>query len=303
MTTPVALFAYRRPEHLGRVLDSLRSNPEAAGTELFVYSDAARKSEDIPLVEAVRERVRDLQGFRTVQLIERKENLGLSRSIITGVTELVERYGRVIVLEDDLVVSPDFLAYMNRGLELYGDDLEVASIHGYCYPVREDLPETFFIRGTDCWGWATWARAWKHFQPDGRLLLEQLKRRGVCREFDFGGSFPYVRMLKEQILGKNDSWAIRWYASAFLDGMLTLYPGKSLVANIGFDGSGEHCAEEGGMEGDLYSMVREYAKVPVRESAAARMQFERHFRTLRGSFAQRLLRKLKNRIRKAWRRG
>jgi len=188
-------------------------------------------------------------------------------------------------------------------LELYRDDQEVASIHGHSYPVGEDLPETFFIRGSDCWGWATWSRAWKHFQPDGRLLLEQLQRRGECREFDFGGSFPYVRMLKEQILGKNDSWAIRWYASAFLAGMLTLYPAKSLVANIGFDGSGEHCTEEGGMEGDLHAIAPEYAKQPVRESAEARMQFERHFRTLQVSFVQRLLRKLKNRIRKAWRRG
>ena len=143
-------------------------------------------------------------------------------------------------MEDDLVTSPHFLQYMNESLDLYQQEERVISIHAYMYPVKEELPETFFLRGADCWGWATWKRSWQLFESDGAKLLEQLNSQNLTREFNFNGSYPYVRMLKDQIKRRNNSWAIRWYASAFLANRLTLYPGASLVQNIGHDGSGVH---------------------------------------------------------------
>jgi hypothetical protein len=239
---PVALFAYARQDHLRLTVESLLLNPECNTTHLYVYCDGPRNDSAKQQTDAVRAYVDTLQGFASVTRIYRDTNRGLAQSIISGVSEVVAGHGCVIVMEDDLVVSPHFLAYMNQGLRLYLDDPQVASIHGYSYPVEEALPETFFLRGADCWGWATWARAWQHFEPDGQKLLTALRDRKLTRAFDMGGSYPYTQMLANQVRGKNDSWAIRWHATCFLQGMQTLYPGKSLVNNIGVDGSGTHCS-------------------------------------------------------------
>jgi len=174
--------------------------------------------------------------------MEAAANKGLASSIIDGVTETVDRSGRVIVLEDDIVVQPNFLAFMNSGLDAYEQKTEVASICAYMYPIDPDgLPPTFFLRGTDCWGWATWKRAWDKFEPDGAKLLKQIDARNLRWEFDMDGSYPYCRMMEDQIAGRNNSWAIRWHASAYLKAMLSCFPGRSLVQNIGLDGSGTHC--------------------------------------------------------------
>jgi len=110
----------------------------------------------------------------------------------------------------------------------------VGSIHGYWYPVDRQVPETFFLRGASCWGWATWSRAWQLFEGDGRQLLAELERQGLTHRFDLDGAMAYTRMLKDQIAGKNNSWAIRWHAAMFLAGRLQLSPGTSLVRNTGF---------------------------------------------------------------------
>ncbi len=190
-------------------------------------------------VKEVREYIRTITGFKSLRIVERETNLGLATSIISGVTEVVNQYGRIIVLEDDMVTSPFFLRYMNDALDLYENEEKVVSIHGYVYPIQ-GLQETFFIKGADCWGWATWKRGWDLFDADGEKLLNELKKAGLLKRFDFDGAYPYTKMLRDQIEGKNNSWAIRWYASALLHDKLTLYPGKSLVHNIGTDASGTH---------------------------------------------------------------
>jgi len=238
---PIVLFVFARPDHTRRTLEALAANRFAAQSDLFIYADGARWKDEVGRVGAVRALASSTQGFHSCTVIERSTNYGLARNIIEGVTEICGRYGRVIVLEDDMVTSPSFLAYMNEALERFAEDERVASIHGYVYPVRQPLPEAFFLRGADCWGWATWIRAWKYFNPDGRSLLNELKRLNLNKKFDFDGAYPFSTMLAKQIRGENDSWAIRWHASMFLKGMLTLYPGQSLVQNIGFDGSGHHC--------------------------------------------------------------
>ena len=239
---PIVLFVYNRLDHTRQTIKALRRNKYASESSLFIYSDAAKNNaEDAKEKEKeVREYIKTIDGFKKVTIIERDKNWGLANSIIDGVTKIVNEYGKIIVLEDDLVTNPYFLKFMNEALEMYQDEPKVVSIHGYIYPI-ENLPETFFIRGADCWGWATWAHDWKLFESEGQKLLDDLKQKGLQREADFNNSYGYTRMLKDQIKGRNDSWAIRWYMSAFLQNKLTLYPKESLVQNIGNDGSGTHC--------------------------------------------------------------
>lgn len=292
MTAPVALFAYNRPDHVRRVLEALRTNPEASTSDLFIFSDAPKNPPAKVAVDAVRRIGHETRGFRSVSVIERASNFGVSRSIIGGVTDLTQRYGSVIVLEDDLLPARGFLQYMNDGLVAYRDDPRVISLHAYAYPVKETLPETFFLRGADCWGWATWARGWELFEADGTKLLDQLRARGLTHEFDLDGSYPYTRMLEEQIAGRNDSWAVRWYASAFLRGLLTLYPGHSQVQNIGADGSGSHVGSTGVFSHERWGAAVRVGGIPVEESALARRAFAGFLRSTHAPLPKRLLARL-----------
>jgi hypothetical protein len=238
--SPIALFAYNRPEHTRKTLESLMANAEFSDSSLYVFCDGAKRKKDIPLVQATRESIRSYE-LDNATIIERDKNLGLANSIITGVTELCNKYGRVIVVEDDLYLSPYFLKYMNTALDIYEKYGKVMHISGYMFPVKGELPDTFFYRSTSCWGWGTWKRAWDRFEPDVHKLLAGFQDEKKRWEFDIHGSIDYYKMLKHQASGKVDSWAIRWYASVFLNGGLCLHPGTSLVNNIGHDDSGVHC--------------------------------------------------------------
>ena len=270
---PVVLFAYRRPDHLRRALDSLAANPGAERTALSIYCDGAKSVIDQEAVDQVREIARGIQGstqFASVRVIERDHNIGLAASVISGVTQILEDHDSVIVMEDDLVVSPAFLEYMNQALELYVNSEEVISIHGFMYSVPQVLPQTVFLRGADCWGWATWRRGWEIFEPDSKKLLKELDRSPDRAYFDFNGAFPYRQMLKDQADGTIDSWAIRWYASAFLANKLTLYPGQSLVENIGQEGSGTHSESATSHEVMARSIDLPIRAIDVVESVEAR---------------------------------
>jgi hypothetical protein len=270
---PVVLFAYRRPDHLRRALDSLAANSGADQTQVSIYCDGAKSATDRQAVEQVREIARsanDLAKFASVLVIERDHNMGLAKSVISGVTETLGGHDRVIVMEDDLVVSPDFLDYMNQALELYANNEDVISIHGFMYSVPPVLPQTVFLRGADCWGWATWRRGWELFEPDSQKLLKELDNSPDRAQFDFDGAFPYRQMLKDQAAGTIDSWAVRWYASAFLANKLTLYPGQSLVENIGQDGSGTHSQSATSHEVQARTINLPLERIAIMESAPAR---------------------------------
>jgi hypothetical protein len=241
--TPIILFVYNRPWHTEQTVEALKKNELAGESDLFIFSDGPKTANDENM-KKVREYIKTIDGFKSITIIEREKNLGLANSVVEGVTEIVNKFGKVIVLEDDLVTSRHFLRFMNDALNIYEQEEKVVSIHGYSYPVKSKLPETFFLKGADCWGWATWKRGWDIFNSDGSELLTQIYKRNLQKEFDFNGSYPFTDMLKSQMEGEIDSWAIRWYASAFLKNKLTLYPGKSLVKNIGMDGSGIHCKKD-----------------------------------------------------------
>jgi hypothetical protein len=288
---PIVLFIYNRPFHTKQTIEALQKNNLANQSELFIFSDNAKNKSDQLNVDKVRTYIKTIDGFKSINIIFRKKNFGLADSIIDGVTKIVNEYGKIIVLEDDLVTSPYFLQFMNDNLRAYEDNLEVASIHGYIYKIK-NLPEVFFIKGADCWGWATWKNRWDVFEPDGLKLLKKLKSKGLKKEANFNNTFNYTKMLEDQINGKNNSWAIRWYISTFLKDMLTLYPGRSLVQNIGFDSSGYHSGTT-----DLFSVYMNdsnasYDKIEVIEDIDSRKKFEVFFKSTKGTWPQRIKSKI-----------
>ena len=291
---PIALFIYNRPWHTQQTVEALQKNELANESELFIYSDAAKNEQASESVNAVREYIKTINGFKEITIILRDKNWGLADSIIDGVTEVVNKYGKIIVLEDDLVTSPYFLKFMNEGLTMYENEDKVASIHGYIYPI-DNLPNTFFIKGADCWGWATWKRAWDVFEPNGQKILDELKSRGLEKGADFNNSYGLTQMLKDQIKGKNNSWAVRWYMSAFLKDMLTLYPGKSYVQNIGDDDSGTHCGVSDIFRVEL-STSNNINRLELVENSDSRKKIEIFFDSINGTFIQKLKTRIKRLI-------
>jgi len=271
---PLLLFAYNRLKHTKGTIEALQKNNLAGATELFVFSDNAKKEIDQAAVSEVRNYIKTVKGFKEVYIFERDSNFGLGKNIIDGVTRIVNERGRAIVLEDDLITSPFFLEYINQGLEIYENEETVASIHGYCYPVTKKLPETFFIRGADCLGWGVWKRSWSLFEPDGNKLLQKLVDSKQTSLFDYNDSYPFTQMLRDQIAGKNNSWAIRWYASAFINNKFTLYPGRSLVFHAGGDGSGTNVGIDDVYDVGLSFTPIKMTKLEVRQNEEAYKAFE-----------------------------
>jgi hypothetical protein len=236
---------YNRPEHTRKTLETLEKNDLAHESELFIYADGPKdglSEEGRDRIRRTRDVLREKQWCGAVHIIEQTLNKGLARSVIDGVTDVVDRFGKVIVLEDDLHLSRNFLSYMNDALNRFEDDQRVMQISGYLPPVALEIDtDAFFLPYINSWGWGTWKRVWNDFDESagGIRILE--KDKSLRYAFDLEGSYPYYKMLRSQV-GKNiDSWAIRFYLSVFLKKGLALYPRKSLVRNIGMDGTGVHC--------------------------------------------------------------
>lgn len=291
---PIALFVYKRVEHTRQTIESLKKNELASESDLIIFSDAAKNEKDKSHVKNVRQLISDVEGFKSVKLILNRENKGLANSLISGITEVVNEYGKIIVLEDDMITSRFFLRYMNNALNLYEQNDKVISIHGYVYPVMQKLPETFFLKGADCWGWATWQRGWKLFNADSKLLLNEIRKRKLEFEFDIDGTTNNLKMLKNQIAGKVDSWAIRWHASAFINEKLTLYPGRSLVRNIGMDDMGTHTKSTKIYETVLSDTPIEVAEIPIEQNLEARKAFKEYFKSIKPNFLKRYYKSLIN---------
>ncbi len=275
---PIVLFVYNRPEHTRACLESLERNELAAESELYIFADGAKPGSE-ESVAAVREVIARPWRFKRVTIEASEVNKGLATSVIAGVTSILKQHDRVVVLEDDLVVSPYFLQFMNDALAVYQDEPRVGHIQACDFTQDATLPETFLIKFTGSWGWATWRRAWHYFNPDGKALLARFESdKSLSREFDFNGRYPFVRMLRRQVNGENNSWAIRWNASLFLQNILSLNVGRSLVRNIGFDGSGTHCGGGNLYDSQLYMQPLLVEKIwPIEENRGARKAFERYY--------------------------
>jgi hypothetical protein len=238
---PIAFFAFNRPQHAQATLAALAANDGVAETDLHVFVDGARDEAEGAQVAAVVRVAEAASGFRSVRVHASPTNLGLYRAITTGVSAVVAEVGRVIVVEDDILVAPEFLQYMNDALDRYDADARIGAIHGYAPPL-EGLPEFFFLRGGDCWGWATWADRWRLFDPDATRLLHEIVERGQLDAFADVHGIQGLRHLIRRSANRNQSWAAHWNASLFLASRLSLHPGASFVQNIGNDGTGTHSA-------------------------------------------------------------
>jgi hypothetical protein len=233
---PIVLFVYNRPGHTQRLLDSLAANTESKDSLLYIYCDGAKNNaneDEVRKIEKTREIIDAETRFKDVIITIQSKNKGLANSIIDGVTEIINRYGKVIVLEDDLIVSPFFLAFMNDALERYADTPHVGQI-GACnmFACGSKYPSSFFTIPPDCWGWATWKDRWAHFNPDGKQLLEQLESGNLMNKFNVYGSYRMKELLIAQINGLVSSWAVRWTAVCVLNNWLTLYPNPSITNHI-----------------------------------------------------------------------
>ncbi|MBD3242957.1 MAG: glycosyltransferase [Chitinivibrionales bacterium] len=257
---PIALFAYNRPAHTRRVLDALRANDLAQQSVLYVFSDAPKSSSCEDAVAQIRSACRNAAGFGDVILVARESNFGLTRNITEGVTQLIDRHGKAIVIEDDVVTSRYFLRFMNDALARYEDDARVMHVAGVMYPIDcNGLPQTFFYRVASSHGWGTWQRAWRRFRKDPHGLQARFSPEDI-RRFDVEGAATQWSQVQANLQGSINTWAVFWYASVFEDGGLCLHPSRSLIRNIGFDGSGEHCSRSS-------TFVTNPSPVPVTEFA------------------------------------
>lgn len=251
---PIALFVYNRLEHTKKTIEALKKNYLAEESELFIFSDGGKLGDE-ENVEKVRAYIKNVRGFKNVHIIERENNWGLAKSVITGVTNVINDFGKIIVLEDDIVCSSFFLEFMNRALFKYQACSNVFSVSAYSYLANEEsegIPDTYFLKLVCSWSWATWKSKWEYFDSNA-LGCRRLKwDRKLRKQFNYDNANDWCSMLMMQMRiqmkylifpPKIDSWAIRWYWSVFKHKGLTLFPRESLVENIGFDGSGVHCGK------------------------------------------------------------
>lgn len=294
--SPIALFVYNRRQHTERTVKFLQQNELASESRLFIFSDGPKATADEEKVQEVRDFIKKIDGFKSVEVIEREKNKGLANSVIDGVTKLTKEYGQIIVFEDDLISSPYTLTYFNEALNRYRDEEKVMHIGAYMYPLAEqNLPESFFYRAATSWGWATWERAWTHFEPNIDTLMKAFDKPKKAA-FSIEHTMNFWRQMCQFKKGKNNSWAIRWYASIFLNGGLTLNPSQSLVNNIGHDGTGVHSGIN-----DIYNVIinpkpiKEFPTL-VKENEKAYTAIKTFLQNRKGNMVSRIKRFVKEKL-------
>lgn len=257
---PIVAFVYARPEHTKKMLESLEKNKLANESELYIFSDNAKKEKDKINVENVREIIRKTKQkniFKNVVIVEAKQNKGLANSVIDGVTQIINKYGKAIVLEDDLILSTTFLQYMNNALDFYEENNKIWSISGYNLPIMfpENYAKEIYLSYRGCsWGWATWKDRWNTVDwevKDYKKFKHNMRKR---KQINRGGP-DMAQMLDAQMKGMCDSWAIRWCYQQSKKNMYTVYPVKSLVTNQGLDGTGTHSGTTKLFDTENYNQV------------------------------------------------
>lgn len=248
---PIVLFVYNRPWHTQQTVEALQKNQLVSESELYIYSDAPKNAQAVEKVKEVRDYIRTINGFKEINIIEREKNLGLADSIIDGVTMIVNKYGKVIVLEDDLVTSPYFLKFMNEALEFYKDKKRVWHISGWNYPIKNDnLDDVFLFRVSSCWGWATWSDRWNNYEKNIDKILKNFSKNDI-RRFNLEDNENFWGQVLANNAGNINTWAVFWYAIIFKKEGLCLHPTQTFVENIGLDGSGIHCGENNNFKSNL----------------------------------------------------
>jgi len=242
---PIAIFAYNRPWHLNKTLGALKDCIRLDECKVFLYCDGPINSLLNKNVNETRSIAKSWAKLHDAEIVVSEKNLGLSASITTRVSELCAHFGQVIVLEDDLIVSPVFIDFMLQALDWYKDDESVYQVAGFVFGKKPlSSRETCLLPITSTWGWATWERAWKNYKKDPQTALSELKSPKFKYKFDLNGTYPFTKMLEDNIEKKNDSWGIWWWWTVCRNQGLAVYPRKSLVFNNGFDNSGIHSGKK-----------------------------------------------------------
>jgi len=239
---PILLFVYNRPEHTKLLIESLKLNPDAKKSILYIFSDAPKSQSASRNVENVREFISGITGFKEIIISRAETNKGLANSIITGVTKVLKAHKKVIVLEDDLILSPNFLKYMNEALGKYESKENIFSVSGYCPPAsfpKTFKEEVFLYPRVSSWGWATWENRWLLADWNITDFEGFRKSKSQQKAFNTAGEDRTPMLVKQQF-GYINSWAIRFDYAGFKQNKMTLYPRISKTANNGADGSGEH---------------------------------------------------------------
>ncbi len=250
ITAPVAVFGYNRADKLKKCIKMLEKCELAGETDLFIFADGPKSEKGAAAVEEVHKWVSEYKAdsdvgngvFKSVHTIIKEKNAGLANSIIGGVTELIDKYGRVIVVEDDLLVQPNFLAYMNEGLDYYENDDKIWEIASYGYKLKalnNYKHDIYLSYRASSWGWATWKDRWDTVDWVVKDYDKLVNSKELQKKLNRGGGDLYP-MLQRQMRGESDSWAIRWNYAASRQDKLTVYPKYGIVSNDGFDGSGIH---------------------------------------------------------------
>jgi hypothetical protein len=267
---PIALFVYNRPWHTQQTIQALLNNIFSSESNLFIFSDAPKNDLAIDEVKKVRTYIHSIRGFKNIEIIEHEKNIGLADSIVSGVTEIIRQYGKIIVLEDDIITSPGFLRYMNEALSVYEYEDHVMHISAWMFPIKNNLPSTFFYNVGSCWGWGTWARAWKHLNIDSEFLYNEIVSKNLVSKFNNDGGYNFLEQLERNRKGEIKTWAVKWYASFFLKNGFALHPNRSLTNNIGNDSSGTNCNSTGKLSWKELAILIDSQKIPIMESIIAR---------------------------------
>ena len=243
---PVILFVYNRPWHTKQTLEALAKNVLADQSALYIFADGPKEDasqETLQKINETREIIRSSRWCKEVIIYEKEKNLGLADSIIAGVTEVVNKHGKIIVLEDDLITAKSFLSYMNKSLDTYEMNQQIMQVSGFIHKIDKLAARNIAIAlpFTTSWGWSTWKRAWDYFDPNATGYEKLKSDISFSYKFNLNGVYPFTQMLIDQMENKNiDSWAIRWWWSVFKNKGYVVYPDKSLVSNRGFDENATH---------------------------------------------------------------
>ena len=295
--SPIALFVYNRPLHTRKTVAALAKNKLADQSDLIIFSDAPKSERDMQKVQDVREYLKTIAGFKSIKIIERHVNWGLAKSIIAGVTDVINKFGKVIVLEDDLVTSRHFLYFMNEALKKYENEKVVWQIGGYHSPIHPPIgmeKECFFTSYTTSWGWATWEDRWASFEREPGKLLKTFDVEAI-RKFNIDNTDNIWDQVLDNAKGNLYTWAVFWYANVFQNNGLVFYPPCSIVENIGHDGSGQNC----GISSDFKTKILDYDDWTYPKEMLCNeivMQFTKLYNLNRRSFIHRI----KNKIGRIW---